>query len=73
MEPQPEDVISSPCVSVCTIDPETKQCIGCLRTLKEIGGWRVMSTAEKKAVIVACEERAKVQTPLGKDRKPLVR
>lgn len=71
MEALPDDYIASPCVSVCTVDPVTKQCVGCLRTLKEIGAWRTMSPQEKRAVIAACDERANTQVRLGKDGKPL--
>ncbi len=71
MEAIPDDYIASPCVSVCTVDPVTKQCVGCLRTLKEIGAWRTMSSQEKRAVIAACDERANTQVRLGKDGKPL--
>jgi predicted Fe-S protein YdhL (DUF1289 family) len=55
------------------LDAARKYCIGCLRTVKEIGAWRTMSVDEKRAVIAACDERAKNQAPLGKDHKPLIR
>jgi uncharacterized protein len=60
-EPQrgDEDYVASPCISVCSVDPVTKMCIGCLRTLKEIGAWRTMTPPEKRAVVEATEERAK--------------
>ena len=59
-EPQPTDEadVASPCISVCSVDPVTKMCIGCLRTLKEIGAWRTMGLAEKRAVVDATEQRA---------------
>ena len=69
--PPDEDYVASPCVSVCTVDPVSKTCIGCLRTLDEIGAWRVMTIDEKRAVVVACEERARNQVRRGKDWKPL--
>ncbi len=28
--------MESPCVKICSIDPATKRCTGCLRTLEEI-------------------------------------
>ncbi len=71
--PVNEVPIASPCVSVCTLDAMRTYCIGCLRTVKEIGAWRSMSVAEKRAVIAACDERAKTQAPLGRDLKPLTR
>lgn len=59
-EPAPpdEEYVASPCISVCSVDAATKMCIGCLRTLKEIGGWRNMTAAEKRAVVAAVDERA---------------
>lgn len=68
-----EPPIASPCISVCTLDAARTYCIGCLRTVKEIGAWRTMSVAEKRDLIGACEERAKNRTSLGKDSKPLDR
>lgn len=56
--PTEEEYVVSPCIGVCSIDPATKMCIGCLRTLKEIGAWRSMSPAQKKAVVEACNARA---------------
>ena len=72
-EPLPEPPLVSPCVSVCTLDTTRAYCIGCLRTVKEIGAWRTMSVPEKRAVITACQERAKAQEPLGANHKPLRR
>ncbi len=66
-----EELIASPCVSVCTVDKELGMCIGCLRTLKEIGAWRIMTLAEKKATVEACAERAKTMPRRGRDRSPL--
>ncbi len=31
--------IPSPCIKVCAVDGETGWCLGCGRTLTEIGGW----------------------------------
>ena len=66
-----EEVVASPCVSICTLDRESGLCIGCLRTIKEIGAWRAMTMAEKRVVVAACAERAKSIVPRGKDWKPL--
>jgi predicted Fe-S protein YdhL (DUF1289 family) len=66
-----DEALSSPCVSVCTLDPTRAYCIGCLRTVKEIGAWRTMSVAEKRAVVVACRARAAEIQPRGKDGKVL--
>lgn len=65
------DLFASPCVGVCTADRARSICIGCLRTLKEIGAWRTMTLDEKRATVAACEEREKSLTRLGKDWMPL--
>jgi predicted Fe-S protein YdhL (DUF1289 family) len=66
-----EELVASPCVSVCTVDTERGWCIGCLRTLAEIGAWRTMTMAEKRATVAACAERAKAVQPRDKDGEPL--
>lgn len=61
-----DDLPTSPCVGVCTVDKETKMCIGCLRTLKEIGAWRTMTLDQKRDVVAACKQRAEeAQTMSG--------
>jgi predicted Fe-S protein YdhL (DUF1289 family) len=70
-DPVLEDLVASPCVGVCTVDRIRNICIGCLRTLPEIGAWRGMSLEEKRATVAACQERAKSLTRLGKDWQPL--
>lgn len=54
----PDHLPASPCVSICTIDKETKRCIGCFRTLNEIGAWRSMTLDQKRDVVAACKVRA---------------
>jgi uncharacterized protein len=41
----------SPCIAVCMMDPTTKLCFGCGRTLPEIARWHRMETAERLAVM----------------------
>ena len=41
----------TPCIAVCTMDPRTKLCFGCGRTLPEIARWHRMETAERLAVM----------------------
>ncbi len=41
----------TPCIAVCMIDPRTKLCFGCGRTLPEIARWPRMETAERLAVM----------------------
>lgn len=41
----------SPCTKVCKLDPVSRLCIGCLRTVEEIGAWSFMDAGEKQAVL----------------------
>jgi uncharacterized protein len=41
---------NSPCVKICVLDPKLHICVGCGRTMAEIGGWLRMSDAERMAV-----------------------
>lgn len=43
--------IKSPCVSVCTVNPETRHCDGCGRTLKEIARWSRLTDDERATVM----------------------
>jgi predicted Fe-S protein YdhL (DUF1289 family) len=42
--------VPSPCTNVCTIDPVTGLCVGCLRTLDEIARWGGLDVEAKRAV-----------------------
>jgi predicted Fe-S protein YdhL (DUF1289 family) len=54
---KPSDEVASPCIEVCRVDPDTKLCEGCLRTLDEIAAWGSMSPAAKRATLARIEER----------------
>jgi len=41
----------TPCIAVCMMDPKTKLCFGCGRTLPEIARWHRMETTERLAVM----------------------
>ena len=47
----------TPCVAVCMIDPKTKLCFGCGRTLPEIARWHAMESAERLAVMARLPTR----------------
>lgn len=50
--------IESPCVNICSIDPKTRICMGCWRSLDEIAGWSGMSPKARRAVMVTLPARA---------------
>lgn len=43
--------IPSPCVKQCELDASRQHCIGCGRTVQEIGSWRDMSEDDRQAVL----------------------
>lgn len=49
--------IISPCVNVCRIDPATRRCQGCARTIDEITRWTRMTDAERDAVMAELSGR----------------
>ena len=47
----------SPCLGICIMDPRTRQCRGCLRTVEEIARWYEATPAEKRALLAVLEAR----------------
>ncbi len=58
--------IKSPCIKVCTVDGETGLCLGCGRTLAEIGSWSRIGDAGRDAVLAALPARIDRLATLGK-------
>ncbi|MBI1239123.1 MAG: DUF1289 domain-containing protein [Alphaproteobacteria bacterium] len=49
--------IESPCTKVCQIDGPSGFCLGCGRTMKEIGQWTTLDPAERRAVMAGLAAR----------------
>lgn len=49
--------LPSPCIGVCTLDPETRRCMGCMRTTGEITRWPHAGEAERLEILQALRER----------------
>jgi len=49
--------IETPCINVCVVDPASRLCRGCGRTLDEIGRWIAMSDAERSRVMAELPRR----------------
>ncbi|MBR0751590.1 DUF1289 domain-containing protein [Bradyrhizobium jicamae] len=47
----------TPCIAVCMMDPKTKLCFGCGRTLPEIARWHKMDRAERLDVMALLPAR----------------
>ncbi|WP_442864926.1 DUF1289 domain-containing protein [Bosea sp. NBC_00550] len=48
---------STPCIKVCVIDPASKLCEGCGRTLAKIAQWGRLSEAERLKIMAELPER----------------
>jgi predicted Fe-S protein YdhL (DUF1289 family) len=58
--------IKSPCVKVCAVDGQTGFCLGCGRTLPEIGAWVKMGAEARENVLACLPERIAHLQSLGK-------
>lgn len=53
----PPRAIATPCVQVCIVDGPTGLCLGCYRTLQEIGGWSGLTDACRAEIMAELESR----------------
>jgi hypothetical protein len=54
--------VPSPCINVCTMNPQSGLCNGCLRTINEIAQWSTASEQTKREIWVAILQRREQQT-----------
>ncbi|MBL9097567.1 MAG: DUF1289 domain-containing protein [Alphaproteobacteria bacterium] len=50
-------LIESPCVKVCAIDAATGWCLGCGRSMAEIGGWTSLTPERRRSVMAELDAR----------------
>ncbi|SIQ22454.1 hypothetical protein SAMN05421641_10511 [Paracoccus thiocyanatus] len=43
--------VSTPCVDICRIDPESRLCTGCRRSIDEITRWAGMTETERLEIM----------------------
>ena len=44
--------VMSPCIGICMIDPKGSGfCLGCKRTIEEIGRWVMLDDAERQRIL----------------------
>jgi predicted Fe-S protein YdhL (DUF1289 family) len=55
----------SPCNFTCVVDRRMNWCVGCLRTLEEIGRWEQMAPPEQWAVVDELPKRRAKLNPHG--------
>lgn len=54
---QPPRPVATPCVKVCIVDGPTGLCLGCYRTLQEIGGWSALSDDRRAEIMTELSSR----------------
>ena len=59
-------LIKTPCTKVCAVDGQTGLCLGCGRTLREIGGWSKFTPDERESVMAELDARMDRLKSLGK-------
>tara|TARA_B110000438_G_C15621754_1_gene566865 strand:+ start:342 stop:542 length:201 start_codon:yes stop_codon:yes gene_type:complete len=55
-------MLDSPCIDLCTTDPESGLCVGCGRTLEEISNWVSFSEKQKEQVLKNLNNRNKISS-----------
>lgn len=60
------ETIVSPCIKLCAVDGQTGLCLGCGRSLVEIGGWVQMGAQGRDAVMQRLPERLQQLRAMGK-------
>lgn len=43
--------IKTPCVKVCFVDPKQGVCVGCFRTMEELGRWTRYGDVERARIM----------------------
>ena len=59
----PPRAIPTPCVQVCIVDGQSGLCLGCYRTLGEIGGWSGFDDAKRAALMTELPGRRQRISP----------
>jgi predicted Fe-S protein YdhL (DUF1289 family) len=49
--------IETPCIKICSLDPQSRLCTGCGRTLEEIARWGSMDESERRRVMTSLPQR----------------
>lgn len=60
MNPPPPAIpraVATPCVKVCIVDGASGLCLGCCRTLSEIGGWSGLTDDERARIMAELPAR----------------
>ena len=62
--------IVTPCIKVCAVDGASGLCLGCLRSLSEIGGWSGLSDDERARIMAELPGRRERLPPMFRGQEP---
>ena len=62
-DPNSDEDIPSPCISVCRMNEERSYCEGCFRSIPEIRAWASANAAQRLAIWAQLAERAGMAFP----------
>ncbi len=62
-DPDSDEVVPSPCISVCHMTEDRSHCQGCFRSIDEIRAWSGASGAQRLAIWARLADRAGFQFP----------
>jgi len=62
-EPNSDEDVPSPCISVCRMTEDRSHCAGCFRTVPEIRAWAQADRAQRLAIWAQLSQRAGVPFP----------
>lgn len=60
---KPPRPIATPCVKVCIVDGSSGLCLGCFRTLPEIGQWSRLEDEARTAIMADLPSRRSKISP----------
>ena len=58
-----DEVVPSPCISVCRMTEDRSRCEGGFRTIDEIRAWAAADSAQRRAIWVKLLQRAGADVP----------
>ncbi|WP_042424766.1 DUF1289 domain-containing protein [Comamonas granuli] len=69
-DPQSDEVIPSPCISVCRMSEDRSHCVGCWRSIAEIRAWAQADRAQRLAIWAQLAQRAGFPFPPALESQP---
>lgn len=62
-DPDSDEAVPSPCISVCRMSADQTHCVGCFRTIPEIKGWAQAGAAQRLHIWAQLARRAGMAFP----------